>query len=67
MSTLTTRKNTPRVGWRVNDWADSVGLGRAYTYEMINEGRIKSVKVGGARIITTPPDEFLRNAEKDEV
>ena len=44
-----------------------VGLGRAYTYGLLREGRIKSVKCGGARIITTPPDEFLRSLEQDEV
>jgi excisionase family DNA binding protein len=54
--------NADKVGWRVNEWADDVGLGRAFTYQLIQEGRIKSVKVGGARIITTRPDEFLRSA-----
>jgi excisionase family DNA binding protein len=54
------KMNPDKVGWRVNEWADDVGLGRAYTYELIKEGRIKSVNTGRARIITTPPTEFLR-------
>ena len=51
--------NGKQLDWRVNEYAQIIGLGHAYTYEMIREGRIKSVKCGGARIITTPPEEFI--------
>ena len=58
--------NADKVGWRIGEWTDDVGLGRAFVCKMISEGQIKSVKVGGARVITTPPGEFLRNAESGD-
>ena len=57
--------NGDKVGWRVSEWADDVGLGRAFTYLLIRDGRIKSVKVGGARVITTPPADYLRSVSND--
>ena len=47
-----------KVGWRVEEWARAVGLSRAFVYEILfNE--LDSVKVGSARIILTPPSEYL--------
>jgi excisionase family DNA binding protein len=54
-----------KVGWRVNEWADAMGLGRAFTYQLIQEGKLKSVKLGGARIITIAPAEYLRHIADD--
>lgn len=49
-----------RRGWRINPWADAVGVSRAYVYaNLLSTGRIESVKVGRARVIVTSPDEFL--------
>jgi hypothetical protein len=48
-----------KFGWRVPEWASSVGLSRAYVYELLNEGKICSVKIGTARIITTHPLDYL--------
>jgi hypothetical protein len=59
--THNTSINPDKVGWRVSEWADDVGLGRAFTYQLIGEGRIKSVKIGAARIITTSPADYLRS------
>lgn len=59
--------NADKVGWRVSEWADDVGLGRAFTYQLISEGRIKSVKVGGARIIVTPPADYLRSLQSESL
>ena len=59
--------NSDKVGWRVSEWADDVGIGRAFTYQLIGEGRIKSVKIGGARVITTPPADYLKNLAGDEL
>jgi hypothetical protein len=61
MSRNNSNINADKVGWRVHEWADDVGLGRAFTYQLIGEGRIKSVKIGAARIITTPPADYLKN------
>ena len=51
--------NPDKAGWRVGEWADDVGVSRSYTYELISAGTIKSVKIGAARIIVTPPRDFL--------
>lgn len=48
-----------KCGWRVTEWGRDVGLSRAYVWRLISDGTIKSVKSGGARIILTPPAEYL--------
>jgi hypothetical protein len=48
-----------KFGWRVNEWSEAIGCSRASTYELIASKAIKSVKFGGARIITTHPEDFL--------
>lgn len=46
-------------GWRVSEWHPQVGISRAWTWRLIKANRIKTVKLGKARIIVTPPSEFL--------
>jgi hypothetical protein len=48
-----------RAGWRPKRWADEADLSRSKTYQLIKDGTIKAVKVGAARIIITPPAEYL--------
>jgi hypothetical protein len=49
-----------RRGWRINAWANAVGVSRAYVYaSLLTTNRIESVKVGRSRVIVTSPDEFL--------
>lgn len=48
-----------KCGWRVNEWAAATGTSRSQAYKLLDDGRIASVKLGTARIITTPPREFL--------
>ena len=48
-----------KIGWRVKEWAEAVGISRASVYELIASKEIDSVKFGGARIIRTQPDDFL--------
>jgi hypothetical protein len=55
-----------KFGWRVPEWAKSVGLSRAYVYELMNEGLIRSVKSGAARIITTHPQDYLSSLAEDQ-
>ena len=57
-------KNTDRAGWSVNDWAAAAGVGRTLTYDLLNGGKLTSVKVGAKRIITTPPKAFLDSLAK---
>jgi len=60
MPRINSNINADKCGWRIGEWADDVGLGRAFVCKMISEGRIKSVKVGGARVIVTAPADYLR-------
>ncbi|MGC2415719.1 MAG: hypothetical protein WA459_23850 [Stellaceae bacterium] len=66
-STIKATNSSNKVGWRINDWADSVSLSRAFTYELMQQGKIESVKVGTARIITTSPSQFLGRHDKREL
>jgi excisionase family DNA binding protein len=62
---LAKKINPKKVSWGVNEFSESTGLGRAYIYEMIGDGRIPSVKVGQARLITISPTEFIER-HRDE-
>jgi hypothetical protein len=48
-----------KAGWRPGEWAHAAGVSRSLTYELLAEGKIDSVKLGSARIITTSPVDFL--------
>ena len=48
-----------KFGWRVVEWSEAIGCSRTYTYELITAKAIESVRLGGARIITTHPQDFL--------
>lgn len=50
-----------KCGWRVNEWASAVSLSRARVYELLADQTIASVRCGGARIIVTPPKQFLES------
>jgi hypothetical protein len=52
---------TQKFGWRVSEFAAAVGLSRAHIYNLMGEGRLDSVKLGKARIITTSPGAFLES------
>jgi excisionase family DNA binding protein len=62
MAKLLPEPSEDKFGWKVKEWAHAVGVSRSYTYELLAEGRITSVKVGAARIITTHPRDFLSAA-----
>lgn len=54
------KENDPeKRGWRVREWYPKVGISRAWTWQLIKDGKIKTVKLGRATIIITPPSEFL--------
>jgi hypothetical protein len=46
-------KPVERLAYTVNDFCRAVGFGRTKTYELINSGQLKTVYVGGRRLITT--------------
>jgi hypothetical protein len=48
-----------KAGWRVNEWGADASVSRAFVYKLLAAGKLKSVKAGSARIITTTPKEYL--------
>jgi hypothetical protein len=65
-STIPSCGSGKKVGWRVSEWATAVGLCRATVYNLLAEGQLRSVKLGTARIILTPPADFLESLESVE-
>jgi excisionase family DNA binding protein len=47
----------PRLAHRIDDAVEVSGIGRSTLFEHIRHGRLKSVKIGGLRLI---PDAALR-------
>jgi len=56
---MTIEPKSSKAGWRIAEWHRDAGVSRSKTYELLEDGKIQSVKVGAARIITTSPAEFL--------
>jgi hypothetical protein len=61
-----TRDKLVPKGWRVPQWADETTLSPAYVRVLVKTKQIRSVKAGAARIILTPPREYLESLADDE-
>lgn len=48
-----------KAGWTVAQWAADSGLSRAFVYNLMNAGAIRSVKAGSRRLVITAPAEYL--------
>ena len=46
------------LAYRVRDFCTSVGLGKTKFYELLREGKIKTISIGGRRLV--PADEAQR-------
>jgi excisionase family DNA binding protein len=55
----TAAKSDERLAYRVDDFCHAFGLGRTKTYELINAGVLKTVVVGGRRLIPREAAEAL--------
>jgi predicted site-specific integrase-resolvase len=47
-----------RLGYRIPDYCEAVGISRSSVYELIKNGKLQSVLIAGRRII--PADEARR-------
>jgi hypothetical protein len=52
-------KRHQKFGWRPAEWSEAAGCSRSYTYQLMAAKRLRTVKIGAMRIITTHPAEFL--------
>ena len=51
-----------RRAWRVGDLSKAIGLSKPTLYRAMNDGRLRSTKVAGARLIPADAvDDFLRS------
>jgi hypothetical protein len=48
-----------KFGWRPAEWSEAAGCSRSYTYQLMAAKRLRTVKIGAMRIITTHPADFL--------
>jgi excisionase family DNA binding protein len=52
--------------YRVNEAAEACSIGRTKTYELINRGELRAVKIDGAvRIPASAIEEFVHRLEAD--
>jgi excisionase family DNA binding protein len=54
-----TAKPDERLAYRVDDFCRAIGLGRTKVYELIGEGVLRTVIVGGRRLIPREAAEAL--------
>lgn len=58
--------NANKVAWSVSSWCHETELSKSYIYELIAAGKVRSVKIGGKRLITTPPRQFIDDLAEGE-
>jgi excisionase family DNA binding protein len=51
--------SSPRLAWQVEPFCRAIGIGRTKLYELINDGTIKTVVIGGRRLIPHSEAERL--------
>jgi len=56
------KTNDARLAYQVAQFCESVGLGKTKFYELVRAGKIKTIKIGGRRLI--PGDEAHRVARE---
>ncbi|WKL58003.1 helix-turn-helix domain-containing protein [Asticcacaulis sp. ZE23SCel15] len=57
-------QNPPKLAYRIDEAVRATGLGRSFLYERMAEGSLKSVKIGGRRLILQDDlMAFLRGAQ----
>jgi hypothetical protein len=54
-----------KAGWRIPEWCAATGVCRTVTYQEIAADKVKSVKRGSSRIITTSPAEYLASLAEE--
>jgi hypothetical protein len=47
------------VAWSVKRWCEETDLSRSFTYLLIRDQKLDTVKVAGKRLITTAPRDFI--------
>jgi excisionase family DNA binding protein len=52
--------------YRINEAADACSIGRTKTYELINRGALRTVRIDGAvRVPVSAVEEFIQKLEEE--
>jgi excisionase family DNA binding protein len=54
-----------KVAWGIPEWAHALGVSRSYVTSLISKDKIKSVKLGYKRLITTSPADFIKDLPRN--
>jgi excisionase family DNA binding protein len=57
-NTITPKPAAP-VAYRVNRFCDAMGLGRTKFYALVRQGKIRTVRIGGCRVVPASEVERL--------
>jgi excisionase family DNA binding protein len=60
---VATPTDNPRRAFKINDFCEAYGISRATTYKLIKTGKLRTVVVGGRRLVPTDEAERLLLSE----
>jgi len=52
-----------RRAWKVREYCQELPFSKSQIHEFIATGVVESVKIGGSRLILTPPSELIERAK----
>jgi len=55
---MRSNSDPPPLAYRVTSFCKSIGIGRTKFYELVREGKIRTIIIGGRRLV--PADEVQR-------
>lgn len=45
------RRPSGRLAWRVKEFCEAIGISRSHFYEQVKRGKIKTICIGGRRLV----------------
>ncbi|PPQ26647.1 hypothetical protein CCR94_22035 [Rhodoblastus sphagnicola] len=58
---ITMTMQQEKLAYRVNDFCKAIGLSRSTFYKLLSEGKVKTVSIGGRRLVPVCEAERLLN------
>ncbi len=59
---MSNTNQSERMGWSVTEWGQLYGFSRAFSYQLVKDGRVRKINVGRRSIITKEANEAFRAA-----
>jgi len=60
---VTVIEQPQRRAWKVREYCQELPFSKSQIHEFIATGVVESVKIGGSRLILTPPSELIERAK----